>query len=220
MNPSAPRRILVTGATGYLGREFLPRLRERGHFVRALVRKGSEGKLPPGVEACVGDALQEPDVRSALAGCDTVVHLVGVPKPSPAKAREFREIDLVSIRAAVAAAAAVVPRPHFIYLSVAQPAPVMRAYVEVRAEGEALIRSARLRATLLRPWYVLGPGHRWPLILLPAYWLLTLIPGTRASARRLGFVTLTQMVTALVHAVEHEPAAVEIVDVPAIRAGR
>lgn len=217
---SVPNRhhVLVTGATGYLGRALLPRLQERGHVVRALVRAGSAGKLPAGVEARIGDALQEPDVRAALAGCDTLVHLVGVPKPSPAKAREFRSVDLVSVQAASRAAAAVSPRPHFIYLSVAQPAPVMRAYLEVRAAGEAMIRAAGVPATFLRPWYVLGPGHRWPLLVLPAYWLLELWPGTRASARRLGFVTLAQMVSALVRAVERGAEGVSVVDVPAIRA--
>ena len=47
---------------------------------------------------------------------------------------------------------------HFVYISVAHPAPVMHAYIAVRQEGEALIRATRIRATILRPWYILGPG--------------------------------------------------------------
>src|SRR3954468_8451539 len=87
------------------------------------------------------DALNPTDIARALPGIDTVVHLVGVPKPSPTKARQFRDIDLVSIKATVDAISSSASRPHLVYLSVAQPAPVMKAYVAVRAEGEALIRA-------------------------------------------------------------------------------
>lgn len=221
-NRAARRSVLITGATGYLGRELGPALLARGHRVRALVRPGSETKLPPGLEPLRGDPLEAASVAAALAEAktDTLVHLIGVPKPSPAKARHFRAIDLKSIEASVAAIAAL-PRavaPHLVYVSVAQPAPVMRVYVAVRAEAEGLIRARQLDATCLRPWYVLGPGHRWPLLLAPVYALLRRIPATRASAERLGFVTLAQMTAALVHAVEAPAQGVRIVEVPAIRA--
>jgi uncharacterized protein YbjT (DUF2867 family) len=218
--PVATRRtILVTGGTGYLGRASIPVLLAHGHRVRALVRPGSEGKLPPGTEAVSGNPLEANSVQAAIKDADTVVHLVGVPKPSPAKAKQFREIDLVSIQATVEAIGRVSPRPHLVYLSVAQPSSVMKAYIAVRAEGEALIRSRGIDATFLRPWYVLGPGHRWPYLLVPVYALLRLFPSTRASAERLGLVTLAQMVRALVNAVENPAPGVRIVDVPKIKTG-
>ena len=74
----------------------------------------------------------------------------------------------------------------------------MRAYVEARAKGEAAIMEARLAATMLRLWYVLGPEHWWPIALKPIYWLAECLPATREAARRMGLVTLTQMVAALV----------------------
>jgi uncharacterized protein YbjT (DUF2867 family) len=48
--------IFVSGGTGYLGRSMIAGLLGRGHTVRALVRPGSEGKLPAGCEAVLGDA--------------------------------------------------------------------------------------------------------------------------------------------------------------------
>lgn len=222
-NEPASRRILITGATGYLGRALVPLLLARGHRVRALVRPGSEAKLPSGAEAVRGSPLDASAVEAALASAetDTLVHLVGVPKPSPAKARQFREIDLRSVAATVTALAALPPerRPHLVYVSVAQPAPVMHAYIAVRAEAEAMMRARQLNATCLRPWYVLGPGHRWPLLLVPVYALLRCIPATRSSAERLGFVTLPQMIAALARAVENPVRGVRVVEVPAIRAG-
>ncbi len=103
------------------------------------------------------------------------------------------------------------------YVSVAHPAPVMKAYVAVRQECEALIRESGLRATILRPWYVLGPGHRWPYVLVPAYWVLRQIPSTREGATRLGLVTIGQIVGALVHAVENPADSVRVMDVPQIQ---
>lgn len=147
------------------------------------------------------------------------MHLVGVTHPNPSKAEQFRSIDLKSVQEAVKAAKASGVR-HFVYVSVAQPAPVMKAYVAARAETEALIRQSGLNATILRPWYVLGPGRRWPMILLPVYWLLELIPGTRESARRLGLVSTRQMIAALRVAVENPPDGVRTVDVAGIRAAQ
>ena len=107
---------------------------------------------------------------------------------------------------------------HFVYVSVARPAPVMKEYQNVRAEGERIVRETGIAATFLRPWYVLGPGHRWPAALVPAYWLLERIPSTRDAARRLGLVRLPAMVRALVAAVENPPAGVRVLEVPDIRA--
>jgi uncharacterized protein YbjT (DUF2867 family) len=129
---------------------------------------------------------------------------------------EFRAVDVGAARAAIAAAVEARVR-HFIYMSVAQPAPVMKAYVQVRAECEELIRRSGVKATILRPWYVLGPGHRWPYLLRPVYALMELFPGTRESARRLGLVTIDQMVRALVMAIENPPPGIRIVTVPEIR---
>lgn len=210
------RRVFVTGGTGYLGSRLIPLLMERGHDVTALVRKGSEGRLPRGCAATLGDALQIDSYTGPVRGADTFVHLVGVAHPSPAKAAQFRAVDLVSVRVAVAAAQAAGIR-HFIYLSVAQPAPMMHAYLAVRAEGEAMLRASGMAATLLRPWYVLGPGHRWPVVLQPIYWLCERLPATQAGARRLGLVTLEQMLRTLVWAVENPAEQVRIIDVPGIR---
>jgi hypothetical protein len=64
---------------------------------------------------------------------------------------------------------------------------------------------------------VLGPGHRWPLVLLPLYWLAACLPWTRAGARRLGFVTLQEMTNALVSRVEAQGSGFDVLSVPEIR---
>lgn len=208
----------MTGATGYLGGALVPLLLARGHRVLTLARPGSEVRVAPGAEVVTGDALDAATYAARVPAGATFVHLVGVPHPSPRKAREFREVDLVSLNAALAAAVPACVQ-HFVYLSVAHPAPVMKAYWGARAEGETLLRATGLPATILRPWYVLGPGHLWPYALFPVYALAELIPATRDGARRLSLVTRAQMTRALASAVESPPAGVVVVDVPGIRAG-
>ncbi len=213
------RGVFVTGGTGYLGRPLVERLVACGHAVTALVREASATKIPTGATVTVGNALDATTFTAAVPPADTFVHLVGVPRPNPFKGRAFRSVDLVSIQAGVRAAheAGI---EHFVYLSVARPAPIMHVYQQVRREGEELIQQAGLNATFLRPWYVLGPGHRWPYVLMPAYALLARIPATHEGALRLGLVRHEQMVDALVHAVEHPALGTRVVDVPAIRAAR
>lgn len=213
---SDSRRVFITGGTGYLGSELIPVLLERGHRVRALVRPDSKAKVTGGCEVVTGDPLDAKSYRNLIRPSDTFIHLVGVPHPSPSKGELFRTVDLVAAREAIQAAAELGVR-HFIYLSVAHPAPVMKAYIEVRSQCEDLLRQQQLNATILRPWYVLGPGRRWPLALLPLYKLAEWLPATRDGARRLGLVTLEQMIMSLVQAVESPARGVRIVEVPEIR---
>lgn len=213
----ASHHVFVTGGTGYLGRPLVQQLAARGHTVRALVRSGSEALLPQGITPVVGNALDASSFVDAIAPADTLVHLVGTPRPNPRKAKQFRAVDLRSIEASVRAAREANVRA-IVYVSVAQPAPVMRAYIAVRQQGEALVRDSGIAATVLRPWYVLGPGHWWPYALVPIYAVLARVPATRDGAARLGLVTRRQMIAALVHAVENPPPRIRVVDVPAIRA--
>lgn len=189
--------------------------------MRVLAREQSLDRVEAGATGVVGDVFDTASVADALRAGDTVVHLIGTPHPSPAKAAEFERVDLASIRS-VCAAAQRTGVGHFIYVSVAQPAPVMVAYQRVRAEGERMIAAAPMTATFLRPWYVVGPGHRWAMALAPVYAIASLVPSLRDGAQRLGLVTLPQMIAALVNAVESPPdtRTQRIVDVPAIRAAR
>lgn len=216
MADAKARNVFITGSTGYLGQFLIPELIQRGHTVSCLVRPGSEKRLTAGARPVLGDALDQKTFKDAIQPADTFIQLVGVPHPSPAKAEQFRSIDLVSVRESTTAATAAGIK-NFIYLSVAQPSPVMRAYLAVRAEGEALIRATGMNATFIRPLYVLGPGHRWPYVLLPMFWLVALIPSKHESALRLMPVTLAQTIRTLVQSVENPPTGIRIIEAPEIR---
>jgi uncharacterized protein YbjT (DUF2867 family) len=210
------RRIFIAGGTGYMGTRLISTLLKSGHEVRALARAGSVQKLPSGCVPIIGNALDKDSYAEQISPADTFVHLVGVSHPNPSKAEQFRAIDLVSVQNSVPAAV-VAGVKHFVYISVAHPAPIMQAYWRVRAECEALIRASGLNATILRPWYVLGPGHWWPYVLAPMYWLFERLPSTRETAQRLGLVTLKQMLDALTGAIENPCLGIRILNVEQIR---
>jgi len=211
------KQVFLTGGTGYMGSRLAALLLSRGHYVKVLTRITSSlmQKLPMACHPVFGNALSE-DYASHVPPSDTLVHLVGVSHPSPAKAAEFRSVDLKGLEVAVKVAQSA-PIKHFVYVSVAHPAPVMKAYIAVREECEQVVRESGLNTTILRPWYVLGPGHHWPYALLPIYWLMGRIPKTSDSALRLGLVTLQQMVNTLAAAVENPCQGIRIWEVPDIR---
>jgi uncharacterized protein YbjT (DUF2867 family) len=68
--------ILLTGATGYVGGQLLPRLLEGGHQVRALVRDPKKRSLPEGAEPVQGDAVSGEGLEDALAGTDVAYYLI------------------------------------------------------------------------------------------------------------------------------------------------
>lgn len=199
-----------------MGRSLIPELLRRGHEVRALARRGSEAKLPAGCAPLVGDPLDAESFVNEIGPADTFVQLVGVAHPTPAKAKEFRSVDLKSASEAIRAAREAGVR-HFVYVSVAQPAPIMKAYLAARAEAESQLRASGLNATILRPWYVLGPGRQWPRLLKPFYWLMERVPSKREAARRLGLMTDDEMRGALLFAVENPAAGVHVLSVPEIK---
>lgn len=211
------KTVFITGGTGYIGTRLICLLLQRGHRVIAFVRPGSEQKVPFGAEMVTGDPFDPESLLPAVPLDGTFVQLLGVPHPSPRKREQFYQIDLPSVRAS-AEAAGKAGASHFVYVSVAQePTNMMRDYQTVRAEGERLIRETGLPFTFIRPWYVLGPGHWWPLLLWPVYKILEWIPATRQKATALGLVTIRQMLNTLILAIEQREHTGVIMDVTAIR---
>src|SRR5260221_45 len=92
--------VFVTGGTGYLGRPLIQRLLAQGREVRALVRLGSENKLPSGCKVISGDALDTSSYISKISPADTFVQLVGVAHPSKWLLRLLRRWKILAAVAA------------------------------------------------------------------------------------------------------------------------
>jgi len=88
-------RLLVTGATGFLGSTLIPMLTGAGHEVRALVRSGA---AIPGCEIFKGDVRDEDSVTRALQGCQGLYHLAGLVSRDPADARKMYQLHVDGTR--------------------------------------------------------------------------------------------------------------------------
>jgi uncharacterized protein YbjT (DUF2867 family) len=97
-------RILVTGGTGTLGRQLVPRLQEAGRDVRVLSRRTAEAA--DGVEYVTGDLLKDEGIQAAVDGAGTIVHCAGSSKGDDEATRNL-----------VRAASRADPR-HLVYISV------------------------------------------------------------------------------------------------------
>lgn len=212
--------MFVAGGTGYMGQKLISRLLERGHQVRALVRSGSEKKLPAGCTPILGNALDgasyAPPNRAgrhvrAIGGRGAFQSRESGGVPTGRSSRRIRSRGSGEVGG---------DSPFCLPERGASRAHDARLHCgAVGVRGGHRIRGIECDA-ILRPWYVLGPRHWWPYLLLPMYKLAELVPSTREGAPRLGLVTLEQMTSALMVAVENPAQGRRIVTVPEIRAAR
>lgn len=109
-------KVLITGATGYLGGRVARALGEAGHAVRVLCRPGRETAVPPGYEPVSGDLLDAAAVRGGLEGCDALVHMAAMVKRW---VRDPGEFDRVNVEGTgrILAIAAELGTPRVLYTS-------------------------------------------------------------------------------------------------------
>jgi len=211
-------RVVIAGSTGFIGRALVAALVARGVHVTSIMRPGTESRLPAGAECLTSDPLNRATFLDAIRGFDAFVQLIGVPSPNPSMAEEFRRIDGSAGREG-ARACTEAGIPHYVYLSIPPDVPIMKSYVAVRAEVEALIASLGLTATVVRPFYVLGPGRRWPYFVMPLLWIGSVIPGLSRHVRTMAFNTREQVVDTIVHAIEHPPTGIDVWGVQRMKNG-
>lgn len=102
---SAPRTVVVTGATGFLGEHLCAELRARGHTVRALARTRNDHLAELGCELHRGDVLAAADLDRALPGAAAVFHLAGMVSRDPADVSRMMRLHVEGTRAVLEAMA-------------------------------------------------------------------------------------------------------------------
>jgi nucleoside-diphosphate-sugar epimerase len=180
--------VFVAGATGAVGHVLVPLAEARGLEVRPHVRPASAAKLnhPKQVALDLGD----PALADALKGCTTVVQLIGTMRKRFAAGDTYETSDIGTTRQLVDAAKKAGVK-HFVLLSSVGAGRPMGAYLNAKAQAEALVRDSGIPFTILRPSaFEDREGQA--------------MPGVRALTKLLGLKTvqpirLDELASAIVH---------------------
>ena len=165
--------ILVTGASGFVGRALVTELAGLGYSVRAAMRQPAD-VFPRNVEVvAVSDLTRPVEWRALLKGIETVVHLAGIAHAGPEIAEDAYDRVNRLATAELAKAAHAVGVRHLVFISSirAQSGPssaaVLRetdapqptdAYGRSKLAAEDALRAADVPFTILRPVLIYGPG--------------------------------------------------------------
>ncbi len=147
-------KVLVTGGSGFVGREIVRQLLAAGHTPRVLARGTRRSEA--GIEIVRGSVLEPETLTAAVAGCDTVIHLVGI--ISEIGPQSYERVHTEGTRNALAAAmAAGVSR--WIQMSALGTRPDATArYHRSKWAAEEAVRANGLAWTIFRPSLIYGPG--------------------------------------------------------------
>ena len=156
-------KVLLTGASGFVGSHVLPALLDAGHQVVALCRSEKVGarvqaRIERGVDRLqvrVGDIKNVDSVAAAATGCDAIVHLVAIPRDWSG-GRDLDRVNHLGTANVVAAAqrAGVRRFVHLGALGVEERAGLN--YASSKARGERVVRESGLDYTIIKPSLIWG----------------------------------------------------------------
>jgi uncharacterized protein YbjT (DUF2867 family) len=211
---SGMRRIFITGATGFVGRALILALRAEGYAVRCLVRRGSERDLRglEAIERVEGNVLARETLQHGMAGCDTVIHLVGIIREQRATLSTFERVHTQGTVNVLDAAVATGVR-RYLHMSALGSRPGARArYHRTKWAGEEGVRSTPIPWTIFRPSIIYGRGDEFVNLLAGLIHRYPIVPVLGSGLQRLQPVPLEHVATAFARAVSLESTVKQTYD--------
>jgi NADH dehydrogenase len=203
-------KVLVTGGTGFVGREILARLDGSGHAVRLLVRQ-PESVTTSGLarrhraEVCQGDILEPASLGAAMEGVDAVIHLVGI--ISEFRANTFERVHIQGTANVVGAARKAGVR-RFIHMSALGTRPdAVARYHQSKWIAEEIVRAGGMNWTIFRPSIIYGPGDGFVNLFARMARVSPIMPLIGGGRAKMQPIPVGEVATAFVKALT-EPRAV------------
>lgn len=205
--------VLLTGGTGFVGRHVARCLIERGHRLRALVRDpAAAGALTElGAELVGADVTRDEKLDEATAGCDVVIHLVGIIR----ERRPEQTFEKVHTRGTgnMLEAAQRANVGKFVLMSALGSKADGTAYQRTKYEAEEVVRRSGLPYVIFRPSVVVGPDGEFTRLLLRLVRRLPLVPVIGDGRYRLQPVDVADLAEAFIQATERSDLRNESFDV-------
>ena len=176
-------KILLTGATGFVGRNLFHELKKNGHELRCLVRNEEKARKLFGDDACemiVGNVTDKDSLKGITEGIDVVYHLAGLrghDLPSPKAFARFRHVNVEGLRNIIKQCQGTKLKK-FIYISSTAamglhssypvdeetPCKPITPYQVSKFEGEQLVWASTaagdIPGVVIRPSRIYGPGFK------------------------------------------------------------
>ncbi|NLC70939.1 MAG: NAD(P)H-binding protein [Desulfuromonadaceae bacterium] len=198
----AVHRVFLTGATGFVGREVVRRLVGAGYIVRCLIRPGSAGKLPRGIDLEIheGDAREEQSLQGALADCEALIHLIGIIREIPSRGVTFEKLHFQATLNMVRAAQNQGVR-RFLQMSAnGCREKTQNPYLATKWRAECSVAESGLEWTIFRPSVIFGPGDGFVNLLARVLRFSPVMPVFGDGAYRLAPVAVADVAAAFVAA--------------------
>lgn len=209
--PDHPRRVLLTGATGFVGRTVLSELLQRGYQVVALGRRPAVDPAIPGLIRVSADVLGSGWERWA-EGCEAAIHLVGIIRENPKAGITFRGAH-VEATARVLEVCRNLGIQRFLHMSaVGASLNGLTPYHRTKGEAEALVRASNLAWTIFRPSVIFGPGDGFTTTLAQVVGRFPIVPVFGDGSYPLQPIAVEEIAEAFVESLERPETVHQVIE--------
>jgi NADH dehydrogenase len=203
---SPDRRVLLTGARGFVGREVRRQLLERGFQVVAVSRNLRAGDAQPGVIQVAAD-IADDGWQRWCEGCGAAIHLVGIIREAPRAGVTFERTHVRATERVIKACRDLGIRRLLQMSALGARAGAATAYHRTKWQAEEAVRASGLEWTIFRPSLIFGPGDGFTGALVPALRRFPFFPVFGDGSYKLQPIAVAEVARCFVAALE-DPASV------------